>query len=367
MKAIVSQPELAAVVGRIQSIISQKPAIPILANLLIEACDGALWLSASDLTVSVRVSVQAKVLEEGAITLPARRFFQLLRELTMPQITIETNGSEIASIEAGPSHFKIHGMRKSEFPQLPDLTGGLKLDVESSLLKSLLSRTAFAAAAREEDRQMLSGVSIQSQGGVATFIGTDGKRLARLKADVDLSKEAPGSYVIPIKAVEEIVKMLDGKEPSVHLTLMQDKIGVESGRVLLVSKLLSGQYPDVSRVIPKRTPQSISLHREELIALLRQVALFTSESSSSVRFSFSPGSLQLSAMSGEIGEGKVSMPVHYNGPKIDIAFNPGFFLDILRHSEDETVNFDITDPYNPGLITDSTSAEFVIMPMRLEL
>ena len=110
----------------------------------------------------------------------------------------------------------------------------------------------------------------------------------------------------------------------------------------------------------------MTLHRDELISLLRQVSLFTSEGSHSVRFTFDAGALQLSAVSGEIGEGKVSMPVNYSGPKLEIAFNPQYFLDILRHSKDETVEFDVSDSYNPGLITDSSEAEFVIMPMRLD-
>jgi DNA polymerase-3 subunit beta len=165
--------------------------------------------------------------------------------------------------------------------------------------------------------------------------------------------------------VEEINKLLDSKEESATLTLLRDKIGIEIGSATLIAKLLTGPYPDYSRVIPSKSSTPLKLHREELIALLRQVSLFTSEASSGVRFSFAEGLLHLSAMSGEIGEGKVRMPVNYAGPKLEMAFNPECFLAILRHSKDEIVYFNVSEPYSPGLITDSSRAEFVIMPMRM--
>ncbi len=366
MKVVISKTELASLIGKIQSIVPTKPSLPILANVLIEAADDQLIMSATDLTVSMRAYANAKVLQPGAITLPARRLFQLVRELTAPQVEIECSTPEIAHIRAGSSYFKVHGMHKGEFPALPDLSAGVSFTIPDQMFKEMLSRTAFAAA-RDDSRQILNGILLQSLGNSATFIGTDGKRLAKIFAEVDLPETHNGSYVVPLKAVEEIIKILDGEENASKLTLTTDKLGVESGSVTLITKLLSGQYPDVGRVIPGKSETPIVLHREELISLLRQVALFTSDASGSVRFSFEPGELRLSAMSGDIGEGKVCMAVNYTGPKLDIAFNPNYFLDILRHSKDETVHFDISDSYNPGLVTDSTKALFVIMPMRLEV
>jgi DNA polymerase-3 subunit beta len=367
MKATISKSDLASLIGKIQNIVPAKPSLPILANVLLEAIDGQLIISATDLTVSMRVYTEAKVQQPGAITLPARRFFQLVRELTAPYIEIECPTAEVAHIRAGSSHFKIHGMHKGEFPALPELPDSHSFEVSDNLLKEMFSRTAFAAA-RDDSRHVLNGILLQSSSTFATFIGTDGKRLAKIHTSVELPPDHAGHYILPLKAVEEMIRMLDNKEPTVsRITLTNDKLALEVGPITLITKLLSGQYPDVARVIPQKSGTPIVLHRDELISLLRQVALFTSDATSSVRFSFMPGELQLSAMSGEIGEGKVSMAVNYTGPKLDIAFNPNYFLDILRHSKDETVHFDISDSYNPGLVTDSTEALFVIMPMRLEL
>jgi DNA polymerase-3 subunit beta len=228
----------------------------------------------------------------------------------------------------------------------------------------MLSKTVFSAA-REDSRYMLNGVQVRIADQKATFIGTDGKRLAKASASVPIAPTLQGSYVIPLKAVDEMIKMLDDSDTEASLILSHDKISLESGNLTLIAKLLSGQYPDVERVIPSKLTCQFAIHREELMALLRQISLFTSETSSSVRFSFETGQLHLAAMSSDIGEGRVSMPVDYTGPKLEIAFNPYFFLDILRHSQDETVRFGLNDPHNPGLITDSTQALFVIMPMRL--
>ena len=366
MKVIVSRLELVALISKIQNVVPSKPAIPILANVLIEAIDDQLIVSATDLTVSIRAYIGAKVQQEGAITLPARKFFQLVRELTAPQVEIHSLSPEIATINAGSSHFKVNGMHKNEFPELPNLSEGMQFSIPSTQLKELLSRSSFAAA-RDDNRQVLNGVLLQNANQTATFIGTDGKRLAKIHSAVEIPAEFQGSHIIPLKAVEEMVRILDGKEEEiVRITLMHDKIAIDLKATTLISKLLAGQFPDVARIIPEEKEQPIALHREELMSLLRQVSLFTADSSSSVRFSFTTGQLHLSANAGEIGEGKVNMPVNYAGEKLEIAFNPNFFLDFLRHSKDEVVKFTCSDSHTPGLITDSSTGQFVIMPMRLE-
>ena len=365
MKFIIPRLDLLNLIGKIQAVIPSKPALPILSNVLLEAVDDQLIISATDLTVSMRAYANVKIEEEGSIALPAKKFFQLVRELTSTQVEIHAATPEAAHINAGTSHFKMSGMNKNEFPSLPDLSGGITLDFDNTLLKDMLIRSSFAAA-RDDNRQVLNGILLQHRQKLATFIGTDGKRLARLFADVELSEEQAGAYVLPLKAVEEMIKLLEVKEQKSKLTFFPDKISIETGSVTLITKLLNGQYPDVDRVIPKKAADPIALHREELMSLLRQVSLFTNDQSSAIRFTFTAGELHLTAMSGGIGEGKVSMLVNYGGPKLDIAFNPHYFLDILRHSKDESIQLSLSDAYNPGLITDSTNAHFVIMPMRLE-
>ena len=364
MKVVIARNDLVNIIGKIQGIVPGKPSSPILGNVLIEAIDDQLIMSATDLSVSMRCYYPATIIEEGSIALPARRFFSLIRELTAPQVKISAQTSELAEITTGTSVFKINGMNKAEFPQFSDLASAPNFSMPNLVLKEMLSRTSFCAA-KEDSRYTLNGVQLQIANQKATFIGTDGKRLSRIFAPIQIDPSIQGQYVISLKAVDEMTKLLDDSQTPVNICVTQDKISLENGSTILTAKLLTGQYPDVERVIPQKLNHQFSVHREELMSLLRQVSLFTSETSHSVRFTFETGQLHLSVVSAEVGEGRVSMPVDFSGERLDIAFNPHFCIDILRHSKDETVKIGLIDSHNPGHITDSTTAVFVIMPMRL--
>lgn len=372
MKFVISTQELSYLINKCQTIIPQKPTMPILGNFLLEAKNNEIILTATDLTVGIRCFTDAKVLEEGAIAIPAKKFGSLIKELTALNVEISSNESNATEIVADSSRFRLNGMDAADYPQLPDLDQATAIKMTQGQLKDMFFRTAFAVS-REDNRYALTGVFLHVANGKATFVGTDGKRLARNQTDVSLDPSFSGNYIVPLKAVDELLKNM-GEEGSVTLYLMQDKIAAETDHSLVVTKLLSGDYPDVSRVIPEKSEKVFSLHREELMTLLRQVALFTEEGHHSVKFSFTDGELKLSANTSEVGEGKVSMPVNFHGQQLDIAFNPSYFLDILRHTKGETVTMGLTDPFNPGVITDEESDDqlkslssplFVLMPMRL--
>lgn len=372
MKFIISTQELNYLIGKVQHVVPAKATIPILSNVLLEAKGGMITITATDLMVGIRCTTEAKILEEGATTLPAKKLSSLIKELTTVNLEVSTNDHEITEIAAGTSRFLLNGMSKKEFPPLPDMMGSERFSIKQADLGDMFYRTAFAVS-KEDTRYVLTGVGLRIQGKVATFTGTDGKRLSRAHVPVEIDPEFSQSYIVPLKAVEEFLKNL-GHEGETTVHLANDKIAIDTGSAFIVTKLLQGEYPDVSRVIPEKSEVILSLHRDELISLLRQVSLFTADSSHSVRFSFLKGELKLTANTAEIGEGKVSMAVNYHGAPLDIAFNPGFFLDILRHSKEETITMGITDPYNPGVIIDrplkegssqASSPLFVIMPMRL--
>lgn len=364
MKFIISREKLVVLISKVQNVVPSKAVVPILSNILLEAKNDVITLYATDLTVSVKVSVDVNIVQEGAITLPAKRFFQLTRELTAPEITVETSETGIARITAGSSHFRLHGMDKEEYPPFPQDDEGKHFTMKGADLKDMLMRTSFSAA-KDDTRQVLNGVFMEIIGNRILFVGTDGKRLAKVHGQLDLFEPIDFSNIIPLKAVEELVRVLID-EDDVRITLMEDKISVEMGNFCLISKLITGQFPDYERVIPDHSElREIKLHREELMTLLKQISLFTPDASHSVKLTFLDGELRLQATNSDIGEGKVHMPVDYRGDKKEIAFNPHYVLDVLRHCRDETVNFCMTDSFNPGSITDTSDAHYVIMPMRL--
>jgi len=364
MKFVIQRDLIVGLISKIQGVVPSKAVIPILSNILIEATEKQVVVTATDLTVSIRAFAPAHVEVEGAVTLPAKKFFQLIRELTVPEVSIETKDSGIAIITSGTSHFRLHGMDKDEFPSFPDLSEGKSFTIEAPVFKEMLSNTSFAAA-RDDSRQVLNGVFMEIEKGKAIMVGTDGKRLAKIEKPVEFNENEKQTSIIPLKAVEEMIKLLDADQKAT-ITIMSDKIALESSDLCLISKLLSGQFPDYERVIPdKDSLQEITLHREELMTLLKQVSLFTSDISHSVRLSFDKGELTLQATNSDIGEGNVNMPVDYNNERLDIAFNPQFFIDILRHCKDETINFGISTSFDPGSISDTSDSHFVMMPMRL--
>lgn len=363
MKFVISKSELGNLIKKVQAVVPQNTPIPILTHVLIEACNDELIFTATDLTVSTRCVMNAKVYEPGSVSIPSKRFFQLIRELTESQIEISSIPGEMATITSGSSCFRLLSMGKEDFPMLPDMQHAKKFSLPSEELRDMLQRTSFAVA-REESRFVLAGVLLTINNSTLTFVGTDGKRLAKIDTPISISSSFSGDYIIPIKAVEEIIKICS-EDSNATIFLDQTKIAVECGNTLLVTKLISGEFPDFSPVVSTQSSVKVHLHREELITLLKQVALFTNESSHSVKFTFHSGELVLTANCSQVGEGKVSMVVDYSDNILEIAFNPFFFLDILKHSKDELVCLGISDPYNPGIITDSTRSLFVIMPMRL--
>lgn len=374
MKFVISTQELNYLISKVFNVVSPKATIPILSNILIEAKNGELILTATDLTVGIRCFTEAKILEEGATTLPAKKFAQLMKELTAVNVEISTNANELTEIVADSSRFKMHGMSRSEFPALPDMSEAKQLKMKQGQLREMFNRTSFAVS-REDNRYALTGVFLNVEGNKATFVGTDGKRLARSYLELDADPSLTGSYIVPLKAVDEIAKNLNDEDEEMTLFLMADKIAVQSTDTVVISKLLTGDYPDVDRVIPEKPETIVSIHRDELITLLKQVSLFTSDSSNSVRFTFGDGELKLSANTSEIGEGLVKMPVNYEGSKLEVAFNPTYFLDILRHSKGETIKMGVIDAFNPGVITDEKDEPimatgptpvYVLMPMRLD-
>lgn len=373
MKFVIASQELNYLVNKLLNVVTQKATIPILSNILIEARNGELTLTATDLTVGIRCFTEAKIIEEGATTLPAKRLAQLIRELPPVNVEVTTNDNDVTHIVAGSSKFKLHGMSKNEYPSLPEVSSAMQIKVKQKELKEVLYSTSFAVS-REDNRYVLTGVFLNIEDNRATFVGTDGKRLAKTYLDIVPHSIQPGSYIIPLKAVEEVYKNLYDDDEEATLYLLNDKIAIQSTDTLLVTKLLTGDYPDVDRVIPQNPEVAISLHRDELISLLRQISLFTTDSSSSVRFTFADGELALSANTLDVGEGLVKMPVNYRGARLDIAFNPTYFLDVLKHSSSETVSIGLTDAFNPGLVVPERSDGtrkgdpkplYVLMPMRL--
>lgn len=379
MKLTISSQELNYLLNKLGAIIPVKPSTPVLQNLLIEATPSGLCFSATDLNISMRCSAEAdasslRVHQEGCLALPGKKFIQLAKELTAPSVEITGTSPFGALIESGSSRFRLHGIDPELYPTIASPQEAATFTLPQTILKEMLYRTTFSVS-REENKQAITGVFMQVTPEKVTLTGTDGKRLAKTSYTPLHPFVFTGHVIIPLRATEEIMKNLQDRDDPAQITLLpEEKIVVEANHTLVLAKLLQGDYPDVDRIIPEKCSHAVTLHREELMGLLRQVTLFTTEQHYSVRCVFQPGELQLSIQTKEVGEGKAGMPVNFSGEPMEIAFNPTFFLDILRHCKKEVVTLWLTDRYNPGKLFDGEPKEerdpleslFILMPMRLE-
>lgn len=368
-----SRNELSNLVNGVQNIVAQRTPMPILSNILVEASGSVVTLTATDLTVGIRCTGTAKVLEPGATTLPARKFAQLLKELTASYVEVSANEKEVSHIVTETATFRMHGMPKGDFPSLPDLAGAIKISIKQKDLKDGFFRSSFAVS-KDENRYVLTGVFFTVGPEAALLIGTDGKRLARTTIPIQSDGQIMYTSIVPAKAVDEISKNLLDVDENATVYLMQDKIAIEANGRIVLTKLLSGEFPDADRVIPQQIDQIVALHREELSAILRQVSLFISEQNVSVRCTLCDGLLNIAANTADVGEGRVSMPVHYAGPRFEAAFNPMYFLDILRHTRGEFLYMGFQDCFNPVIFSDHEfpmslsplpSSLFIMMPLRV--
>ncbi len=203
MKFIISTQEFNFLVSKCLNVVGAKTTVPILANILIEAAHDELIVTATDLTVGIRCFAESKILSEGATTLPAKKLAQLIRELTAANLEISTNSNETTEIVADSSRFKLNGMGKEAFPTLPEFKDGYYFKVKQATLRDMFYYTSFAVS-REDTRYTLTGVCMNIVNGVATFAGTDGKRLAKAHMEIEMDQSFQGSFIIPLKAVDEI-------------------------------------------------------------------------------------------------------------------------------------------------------------------
>lgn len=357
MRLSISTSDLVNLVAKIQTIAPENPTDPI-PIIFLEAINDQLALTATDHTVIVRALASANVEKEGAVTLPAKIFFQLILNLTFSPVEIEADNRS-AHIQSGNSHFMMSCMPSKEHPPFSPISGGVSLNWDNTLLRDIFVRSSFAAA-RDGDYPVLKGVSVQLRQETATFLSTDRYRTARVRAE--LSEDHAGDYIVPSLAVEKMIKLLETPDQKSKLIFLPDKVSLETGNFTLLTKLIEGSYPEVDSLIPKKAADPIVMNRKELMALLSQVSIFAT--SKAVRFTFTTNTLDLTAINGDIGQGRASMPIHYTGDTFDIAFNFDYFLDALNHSKDETIEFSFSGPRAPGLITDSTNGSYVIMPMN---
>lgn len=352
----------------VQNVVSTRTTLPILSNVLVRAEGDRVEFTATDLDVTVSCSVEATVKEGGATTIPVKKFFGIIRELTSPEIEIETDDKNVTSIRAGSSFFKIRGLAAEEFPPLPKFKEDKRITVPQEKLRSMLKKTAFAIST-DESRYVLNGIYLSLKDHKITMVATDGRRLALVDEEADIAEKSQGEFIIPSKAVNELSRLLTDKgDVDVNFSDNQASFTLKAEKgpgVLIVSKLIEGNYPNYRQVIPAETKERIALPREEFLHALRRAEIMTSDKQNSVKMAFVKNQLAITANSPDVGEARETMSVNYKGKDLAIAFNPAYLIEPLNALAEDEVFIELIDELSPGVLKINGPFLYVVMPMRL--
>jgi len=363
VKLVVAKSAILEGLQKVQPIVSTKSTLPVLANILFNAEDDKLWLSATDLEVSVRTSVEAKVLKAGATTLSARRIGGIFRELPGQEIEITADNQDLTAIQCGASFFKLVGISDEEFPPLPKLDGGIGYSIEQGVFRDMLQKT-FYASANDEARRILNGVLLSFKNEKLTVVATDGRRLALVEQEVEFPADAETDFVVPSKTVSELLRTLKD-EGTLKIYATENQVAFEFDNMLIVSKLIEGTYPNFRQVIPNASEERIAIEREGLLTAVKRVALITTDDSSTMKLTFAKNRLEIVTETTDVGEAREILPVKYNGKELAVAFNPEFLMDPLKNLDGDEVYMELTDDLSPGLLKAEVPFLYVLMPMRV--
>ena len=363
MKFSVAKDKLLEGLQQVQNVVSTRTTLPILSNVLLQAQGDEIHLTTTDLDVGVRGSCEADVEKEGATTLPARRLFNIVRELPSSEIQVDVNGKNAASIRSGQSFFKILGLPEEEFPPLPKFEGAKVVTIRQKDLRDGLRKTSYAIST-DETRYVLNGVLFSFKDNKLTLVATDGRRLAMVEIELEFPRSHEVDLIVPTKAVTELQRLLtdDGE---IKVNMGSGQIAFDLNKTLLVSKLIEGNYPNYRQVIPSEAKERIKLERETFLNSLRRVSLLASDKSHSVKLSFGKNNIDITATTPEVGEAKESLAVAYKGRDFSIAFNPEFLMAPLRALAEDEVFLDLIDEMSPGVLKIQTPFLYVLMPMRI--
>jgi DNA polymerase-3 subunit beta len=368
MNLSISKDKLIHGLQSVQNVVSTRTTLPILSNVLMKAEDGKLEFIATDLDVTISCTVEANVKKKGATTVPVKRFFGVVRELTSPEIELEVDDKFACSVRAGASFYKIHGLSADEFPPVQKFKEDKKIILPQEKIKSMLRKTSFAISS-DESRYVLNGIFLILKEHKMTMVATDGRRLALVDEEVDIPENSQGEFILPTKAVNEMTRLLGDKgdvqmkfsDNLVSLSLTDDK----GNSAVVISKLVEGNYPNYKQVIPSECKERVALPREELLAALRRAQIMTSDKANSVKLAIGRNNLAITANSPDVGEARETLAINFNGKDLQIAFNPAYLIDPLSVLTEDEVFLELIDELSPGVLKINGPFLYVVMPMRL--
>ncbi|MCX5796877.1 MAG: DNA polymerase III subunit beta [Elusimicrobia bacterium] len=371
MKIHCHKEDLAKGIQTIQSALSSRTTLPILLNFMMETESSKIKVVSTDLEMGVKHYLPAEVESDGSITIPAKKFSDILHSLPDGhEVELMVDAGDKVQIKCGRSRFSIIGAPKSEYPVLPEFDWKEAFSLPMGLVADMVRKTIFAASS-DETRHVLNGVYWSAKKGTLEMVATDGRRLAIVGRKGAL-KDREFQIIVPTKILGELLRLLGALDvkpdcqEKLQVGVTDNQIVFQAKETTLLSRLIGGTFPNYEQVIPKKKDISVVLGAGELLAVTRRAALCALDRGGSVKFALQKGSLHISASSPNL-EFNDELEVAYAGADFQVAFNPHFMVDALKHIDCEKVSLGFTSPVNPVLIepVDGSDSRFVIMPMRI--
>jgi DNA polymerase-3 subunit beta len=371
MKLTIKKEEILKGLQRIQGVVEKKNTMPILSNMLLIADNSGVEIIATDLEIGLRGRYAATVEKPGAVTVSAKKMYEIMRELPAEDIQIKVEDNNWVKIQTGHSQFKLVGLPRDEYPTLPDVVEEGMFVIEGDTLRDMIKKTLYAVG-ENDARYVLNGLFVhmtQTKGGLnIRMVGTDGHRLSMVDRVVD-AKHKEESVIIPKKAMVELRRLLEEDAPKAELRLGFSKNHALFKRdgLVMVSKLIDGNYPNYLQVVPAKSTKKVTVSKDVFTHAVKRVSILSKEKTNAVKLQLEPGRIMLSTNNPEVGEANEELAVDYKGEAIAIGFNSRYLMDVLLAMDRETISLELSDALSPCLITEEGDDNYkcVVMPMRV--
>jgi len=367
MKFTIMRPELSLLISNVVSVVPPKSTLPILSTILLEAKGNTLKATSTDLDMSISTSVKADVSAEGTVSIPAKRFNDIVKELPAEEVKVTVDDYRV-KVECARGKYAISGMDPADFPKLPTFKSEFRFTIGASVLRKGEKRCLYAAST-DESRPVLNGIFFQLFPKELRMVATDGHRLAKATFAGEFVKEK-AEAIVPPKALRQAVKIAPEEGGQIEIALGKSYILMESGDSVICSRVLEGPFPNYEQVMPKDTSKTLLVNREEMIDAIKRVAILSDTVTHQVKFALRKDRVNLSVSTADVGEAQDTVPASYVGEEMDVGYNANYILDILRGMDSDEVKFSLNTPLNAGLVEPVQKDEgeellCLIMPLRL--
>ena len=369
MKLTITREQFQEGLQAVAAAIPSKTTLPVLSNVLLEATSDGLRLSGTDLDIAVSTMVPASIDQEGAITLPAKKLSDLVREMPTASIRLTSSGEQRATIECGRAKFKLLGLSRDEFPAFPAVKFEGGWQSKAGDVQKLVSHVAFAAST-EESRPILNGVLWELRPERMRMVATNGHRLARMDVPVTAGiGKGQADLIIPPKALDQIRRLFNETD-ELEIAKSDNHLGFRSATTQVYTRLIEGPYPNYEQVIPRENDKTMTADKATLAASLRRMSIVASDQTHRIRMGLTNGTCKLSVQTPDLGEAQEEFAVSYEGDQLDIGFNAAYLLEIMKYMPTDEVRMTFKGPERAATCepvgwNDPAAYLTLVMPLRL--